>query len=101
MGAPIVKAKKDLENEMAASVGKALKLPDLDIYYDPVSDTLSLWNGNPAGYGDMVAKHLTADSNAEGEVVGITLENAAELLRPYLYPESDFQREKGTTKKKG
>ena len=35
----------------------------------------------------MVGRHLTADSNADGEIVGITLEHAAELLRPYLFPE--------------
>ena len=36
----------------------------------------------------MVAKHLTAESNPDGEVVGITLEHAAQLLKPYLFPES-------------
>ena len=77
-----------LAAEMEKSINRTLKLRDLDIYYDPVSDTLSLWNGSPAGYGEMVAKNLTAESNAEGEVVGITLENAAELLRPYLFPGS-------------
>ena len=63
----------------------------LQIYYHRESDTLSLWNGVPAGYGETVAQHLTAELNAAsvpegGEVVGITLEHAAELLLPYLSP---------------
>lgn len=62
--------------------------PKLLIGYDRESDTLSLWNGTPANYGEVVAEHLTAESNSEGVVTGVTLENAAELLRPYLYPES-------------
>ena len=82
-----MKTNKELEGEMDSSVKKTLTLRDLDIYYDPVSDTLSLWNGSPAGYGEMVAKHLTAESNADGEIVGMTLEHAAELLKPYLFPE--------------
>lgn len=87
-GATIVKTDDELASEMDDSIKKTLKLRDLDIYYDEASDTLSLWNGSPAGYGEMVAKHLTTESNAEGEVVGVTLEHAAELLKPYLFPES-------------
>lgn len=63
--------------------------PKLLIGYDPESDTLSLWNGTPANYGETVAEHLTAESDGGGKVTGITLENAAALLRPYLFPESD------------
>ena len=64
----------------------------LQIYYHAESDTLSLWNGVPAGYGETVAEHLTAELNGPnaaegGEVVGITLEHAAELLLPILYKE--------------
>lgn len=84
---------------MDASVKRILTLPDLDIYYDAESDTLSLWNGTPAGYGEMVAKHLTAESNADGDVVGITLEHAAELLRPYMFPEPGNQTTKGSSKR--
>ena len=58
------------------------------IGYDREWDTLSLWNGMPANYGETVAENLTAESNDEGMVTGITLENAAALLRPYLYPDS-------------
>ena len=61
------------------------------IGYDRESDTLSLWNGTPANYGETVAEHLTAESNDEGMVTGITLENAAALLRPYLYPDSESE----------
>lgn len=66
--------------------------PKLHIYYDPASDTLTLGNGLPAGYGETVAEYLTAELNGPtvaegGEVVGMTLEHAARLLRPYLFPE--------------
>ena len=90
-----MKTDDELAAEMEDSVRKTLTLPDLNIYYDVDSDTLSLWNGAPAGYGELVAKHLTAESNAGGEVVGITLEHAAELLRPYLFPEPERRSTKG------
>ena len=66
--------------------------PKLKIYYDIESDTLSLWNGLKAGYGETVAEYLTAELNGPsvaegGEVVGITLEHAAELLLPILCKE--------------
>ncbi len=56
----------------------------LNIYYDTETDTLSLWNGQPANEGADVAESLTADLNAEGEVVGFTLEHAAKLLESVL-----------------
>ncbi len=67
--------------------------PKLHISYDRESDILTLCNGLPAGYGETVAEYLTAELNGAsvaegGEVVGITLENAAELLLPYLAPEA-------------
>ncbi len=99
MGAAILKTGDEITAGMEDSIQKILTLPGLDIYYDVDSDTLSLWNGSPAGYGEMVAKHLTAESNADGDVVGITLEHAAELLRPYLFPESQTQTTKGATKR--
>ena len=52
----------------------------LNIYYDPETDTLSLWNGQPADEGADVAEHLTVDLNADGDVVGFTLEHASQLL---------------------
>ena len=53
----------------------------LNVYYDSETDTLSLWNGQPASEGADVADNLTADFDAEGEVVGFTLEHAAEILK--------------------
>lgn len=56
----------------------------LQIYYDRETDTLSLWNGQPGDDGADVAENLTVDFDGEGEVVGFTLEHAAELLKPAL-----------------
>ena len=53
----------------------------LNVYYDGETDTLSLWNGKPASEGADVAENLTADFDAEGEVVGFTLEHASEMLK--------------------
>ena len=100
-GAAILKADYELTTEIEGSIKKILTLPDLDIYYDVESDTLPLWYGSPAGYGEMVAKHLTAESNADGEIVGITQEHAAELLRPYLFPESQNGTAEGANKRAG
>ena len=96
-----MKTDDELAAEMDGSIQKTLQLKDLNIYYDATSDTLSLWNGLPAGFGEMVAKNLIAESNAEGEVVGITLEHAAELLRPYLFSDSTGQPEKGSKRHRG
>ena len=54
------------------------------IRYHQQTDTLVLWNGVPAGNGETVAQNLVAESNDEGEVTGIVLEHAAELLLPIL-----------------
>ena len=62
-------------------MGYAVKLK---IHYDSETDTLSLWNGHPASEADDVAEYLVADFDGEGEVVGFTLEHAAELLGPAL-----------------
>ena len=53
----------------------------LDVYYDSDTDTLSLWNGQPASGGADVAENLTVDLDAEGEAVGFTLEHASEVLK--------------------
>ena len=68
-------------------VMEKVKDPQLLIRYYDDTDTLVLWNGTPANEGRIVAEHLTSESNAEGEVTGIVLEHAAELLRPYLFPD--------------
>ena len=56
----------------------------LRIDYCEDTDTLSLWNGEPASHGDDVAENLIADYDAAGDAVGFTLEYAAELLLPIL-----------------
>lgn len=56
----------------------------LNIYYDLETDTLSLWNGQPADEGADVAEHLTVDLSADGDVVGFTLEHASQLLESVL-----------------
>ena len=56
----------------------------LKVFYDPETDTLSLWNGRPACEGEEVGEGLIADYDSDGEVVGITLDGALKLLGPYL-----------------
>lgn len=65
------------------------KDPKLVICYYDDTDTLVLWNGVPAREGRIVAEHLTSESDANGDVTGIVLEHAAQLLRPYLYPNGE------------
>ena len=65
------------------------KDPKLLIRYYDDTDTLVLWNGTPAHEGRIVAEHLTSESDANGEVTGIVLEHAAQLLRPFLYPNGE------------
>ena len=56
----------------------------LEIYYDPESDTLDIGNGQPASEGYDVAERFTAHVDSEGDVVFVSLENAVEVLAPYL-----------------
>ena len=56
----------------------------LTIDYDPETDTLSLWNGHPASEGRDIAESLVADLDADGNVVGFTLEHAGALLGPAI-----------------
>ena len=56
----------------------------LKVFYDPETDTLSLWNGRPACEGEEVGEGLTVDLDGDGEVVGITLDGASKLLAPYI-----------------
>lgn len=64
------------------------KDPKLLIRYYDDTDTLVLWNGTPAQEDRIVAERLTSESDNNGDVTGIVLEHAAQLLRPYLFPES-------------
>ena len=63
----------------------------LRISYDAKSDTLDIGNGLPGSNGQPVADRLTAFFGNGEDTVGITLENAAELLAPCL-KESISQR---------
>ena len=65
------------------------KDPKLFIRYYDDTDTLVLWNGTPAKEGQIVAEHLTSESDANGDVTGIVLEHAAKLLGPYLFPNGE------------
>ena len=67
---------------------KKAKDPKLLIHYYSDTDTLVLRNELPAGHGQTVAEHVTASQNRDGDVTGVTIEHAAELLRPYLFPDS-------------
>ena len=61
----------------------------LRIEYDKDTDILTLWNGAPASNGSTIARGLMVFSDDKDDANIITLENAAELLRPYLFPERD------------
>ncbi len=56
----------------------------LKISYDPESDTLDIGNGKPGNNGQQIADRLTAFFGDGEDTVGITLENAAEVLAPHL-----------------
>ena len=57
----------------------------LKVYYDPETDTLSLWNGRAACEGEEIGEGLTADYDDAGDVVGITLDGASKLFTPYIW----------------
>ena len=65
-----------------------LEEPELKIAYFPDTDTLVLnaEGGSPL-YGETVGRNLVAFTDEAEDVVGVTLEHAAQLLRPYLCPE--------------
>ncbi len=58
--------------------------PDLEILYDPETDTLDLWNGLTASIGDDIAENVIVFFDNEGQYNGVTIEYAAKLLVPYL-----------------
>ena len=65
---------------------------NLQISYFEDTDTLSIWNGEPASEADVVAKNLLIDLNASGSPVGLTLEHAAELCLPELLGATESPR---------
>ena len=62
--------------------------PELLIEYFEDTDTLVLGGGIHSIFGETVAKNLVAMSDNDGWVTSVVLEHAAELLRPYLFPET-------------
>jgi hypothetical protein len=77
---------------MTASHWNPAKYPlpqqkELQIHYDPDTDILTLGNGTPASNGWDVAEDLMVFVDDEDEPHIVTLEGAAKLLRPYLFPE--------------
>ena len=72
--------------------GKVIWNPrDMEVTYEPETDTLSLQTGEPP-YTDYtektVAPGLCVNFDPEGWAMGVVIERAAELLRPYLLAES-------------
>ena len=62
----------------------------LQISYDPQSDTLDIGNGLPGSDGQQIADGFTAFFD-DDDVVSITLENALEILTPYLRDAFDYR----------
>ena len=78
---------------MTASNWNPAKYPippkkELQIEYDRETDILTLWNGVPASNGSSVAHDLMVFFDEDDDPQIVTLENAAALLRPYLFPDS-------------
>lgn len=80
---------------------KKAKDPRLLIHYYSDTDTLVLRNELPAGHGQTVAEHVTASQNRDGDVTGVTIEHAAELLRPYLFPGGEGEKDPKRAKLSG
>ena len=57
---------------------------ELEIQYFPQTDTLYIGGPEAANEGYDIAENLIAHATDDGEVVGITLEHAAEILGPHL-----------------
>ena len=54
------------------------------VSYFPDSDSLSVWTGKPAAEAEEIADGVIVDFDAEGNIVGFTIEHAEKLLRPML-----------------
>ena len=64
---------------------------EMAISYDPDTDRLRLQTGEPpyAGYTEKtVATGIRVNFDPEGWAMGVTIERAAEMLRPYLLAEN-------------
>ena len=90
----VYSASKILGPYLFPANGQASQLTGSDremaITYTPETDTLRLQTGEPpyAGYTEKtVAPGLSVNFDPEGWAMGVTIERAAELLRPYLLTE--------------
>ena len=54
------------------------------VKYFKDSDMLSVWTGKPAAEVDEIMDGVLIDLDHDGNVVGFSLEDASELLRPML-----------------
>ena len=57
---------------------------ELEIQYFPQTDTLYIGDSETANEGYDIADNLVAHAKEDGELVGITLEHATDLLAPYI-----------------
>ena len=57
---------------------------ELEIQYFPQTDTLYIGGAGTANEGYDIAENLIAHAKDDGEVIGITIEHASEILSPYL-----------------
>ena len=60
---------------------------DMNIFYAQETDTLELQTGEPPYVEKTVAPGLCVNFDMDGWAMGVTIERAAELLRPYLLAE--------------
>ena len=78
-----------------AQEGKVVWNPrDMAIAYAPETDMLRLQTGEPPyiGYTEKtVAPGLSVNFDPEGWAMGVVIERAAELLRPYLLPSAGIK----------
>lgn len=61
---------------------------NMKIGYTPKTDTLQLQTGEPPFVWKPIAPGLCVNFDPEGWAMGVVIERAAELLRPYLLAES-------------
>ena len=55
---------------------------ELQVKYDPETDTLTLWNGTPASNASSIARHLMVFFDEGNDPQVVTLEHASEFLGP-------------------
>lgn len=66
-----------------------MKDPELVVQYFPDSDTLRLGADVPPAEGETIAKWLMVEWGKDEQVTGVVLRNAAKVLRPYLFPDTE------------